>query len=42
MYYAMKNCEGDAEKLRSYIVNMVDHYKVCTCMLICNNLVKFS
>ena len=29
IYYAMKNCNGDAEYLRRYIINIVDHYKVC-------------
>lgn len=27
-YYAMKNCGGDAEKLRSQLRNIVEHYKV--------------
>nr|XP_058955431.1 uncharacterized protein LOC131782709 [Pocillopora verrucosa] len=26
-YYAMKNCGGDAEKLRSQLRNIVEHYK---------------
>ena len=29
IYYAMKNCNGDTGYLRSYIINIVDHYKVC-------------
>jgi len=28
IYYAMKNCNGDADKLKRYIVNIVDHYQV--------------
>lgn len=27
IYYAMKNCNGDADELRRYIVNIVDHYQ---------------
>ena len=30
MYYAMKNCNGDAEALKAYVVNIIDHYKVYT------------
>ncbi|XP_020601305.1 uncharacterized protein LOC110040411 isoform X2 [Orbicella faveolata] len=29
IYYAMKNCNGDADKLKRYIVNIVDHYQIC-------------
>ena len=28
IYYAMKNCNGDAEELKRYIVNIVDHYQI--------------
>ena len=28
MYYAMKNCDGDADKLRRYIITIINHYKV--------------
>ncbi|XP_068759575.1 uncharacterized protein [Montipora capricornis] len=27
IYYAMKNCNGDSEELRNYMVNIIDHYK---------------
>lgn len=27
IYYAMKNCNGDGEELRNYMVNIIDHYK---------------
>ncbi|XP_074611041.1 uncharacterized protein LOC141865606 [Acropora palmata] len=27
IYYAMKNCNGDADVLRNYIANIVDHYQ---------------
>ena len=27
IYYAMKNCNGDADVLRNYIINIVDHYQ---------------
>ena len=30
IYYAMKNCNGDAEALKAYVVNIIDHYKVYT------------
>ena len=28
IYYAMKNCNGDANELKAYLVNIIDHYKV--------------
>ena len=28
IYYAMKNCNGDANTLKSYITNIVDHYQL--------------
>ena len=28
IYYAMKNCNGDADELKRYIINIVDHYQV--------------
>jgi len=28
IYFAMKNCNGDANKLRSYMLNIINHYKV--------------
>ena len=28
-YYSMKNCEGDPDKLRRSLTNIVEHYKVC-------------
>lgn len=27
IYYAMKNCNGDPDVLRNYIINIVDHYQ---------------
>ena len=27
-YYVMKSCNGDAEALKAYVVNIIDHYKV--------------
>ena len=28
IYYATKNCNGDASTLKNYITNIVDHYQV--------------
>ena len=28
-YYSMKNCGGDASKLRKDLENIVEHYMVC-------------
>lgn len=33
LYWAMKNCGGDASKLRELIVNIVKHYQVCSHVL---------
>ena len=27
-YYSMKNCEGDPEKLRAQLLNVIEHYQV--------------
>lgn len=32
IYYAMKNCNGDANTLKNYITNIVDHYQVSISM----------
>lgn len=28
IYYAMNNCNGDADELKGYIVSIADHYQV--------------
>ena len=33
IYYGIQNCNGDADVLRNYIANIVDHYQVLSRLL---------
>ena len=32
LYWAMKNCNGNADELRKSILNIIRHYQVCFCI----------
>ena len=36
----MKNCNGDSEELKNYMVNIIDHYKVYLCSILAVKLLS--